>query len=128
MAALYGESEAVRELLNYVPSQSRSELPATINYSLVKVYVQHYVHLSQPNDYDYILQELGTEADLTPLHLASYAGSDDAVRALLNSPGTSVDSATSPAGYTSLHLACLGGHVGVVGLLLSRSTTLLHVS
>ena len=30
-------------------------------------------------------------------------------------------------GYTALHLACLTGHVGVVGLLLSRSTELLKV-
>ena len=36
-------------------------------------------------------------------------------------------SASSPSGYTALHLACLSGHVGVVGLLLSRSTELLKV-
>ena len=39
-----------------------------------------------------------------------------------------VDAATSPSGLTALHLACMGGHVGVVGLLLSRSTALLRVS
>ena len=34
---------------------------------------------------------------------------------------------SNPSGYTALHLACLTGHVGVVGLLLSRSTDLLKV-
>ena len=45
----------------------------------------------------------------------------------MNSSGTSVDSATTPTGYTALHLACSQGHIGVVGLLLSRSTALLKV-
>ena len=49
------------------------------------------------------------------------------LRALLNSSGTSVEAASTPSGYTALHLACLGGHIGVVGLLLSRSTALLKV-
>ena len=35
---------------------------------------------------------------------------------------------SSPSGYTALHLACLTGHVGVVGLLISRSTDLLKVT
>ena len=35
---------------------------------------------------------------------------------------------STPSGYTALHLACLTGHVGVVGLLLSRSTDLLKVT
>lgn len=107
MAALYGEADAVRELLTHVPSQVRSEFPASMTAAVVK--------------------ELASEADLTPLHMASFSGSDDAVRALLNSPATSVDSATTPNGFTALHLACIGGHVGVVGLLISRSTSLLTV-
>jgi ankyrin repeat protein len=37
----------------------------------------------------------------------------------------SVAAQLSPSGYSALHLACLSGHVGVVGLLLSRSTELL---
>ena len=36
--------------------------------------------------------------------------------------GVSVSAQSAPSGYTALHLACLSGHVGVVGLLLSRST------
>ena len=36
-----------------------------------------------------------------------------------------VDAASEPSGYIPLHLACITGHVGVVGLLLSRSTELL---
>jgi ankyrin repeat protein len=39
--------------------------------------------------------------------------------------GVSVGAQSTPSGYTALHLACLSGHVGVVGLLLSRSTELL---
>ena len=39
-----------------------------------------------------------------------------------------VDAASEPSGYIPLHLACLTGHVGVVGLLLSRSTELLKVT
>lgn len=31
-------------------------------------------------------------------------------------------------GYNALHLACFGGHVNVVGLLLSRAADLLHSS
>lgn len=31
-------------------------------------------------------------------------------------------------GYNPLHLACFGGHITVVGLLLSRSSDLLHSS
>ena len=107
MAALYGETEAVRELLIHVPSHLRSVIPASVNSAEIK--------------------ELSSEEDLTALHLASFSGSDDVVRALLNSSGTSVDSATTPTGYTALHLACSQGHIGVVGLLLSRSTALLKV-
>ncbi len=39
-----------------------------------------------------------------------------------------VDAASEPSGYIPLHLACITGHVGVVGLLLSRSTELLKVT
>ena len=107
MAALCGKAEALRELLNHVPSHLRSELPASEATSVVK--------------------ELSNEADLTSLHLASLAGSDDAVRALLNSPSTTVEATSQPSGFSAIHYACYGGHIGVVGLLLSRSTALLQV-
>ena len=107
MAALYGEVDAVRELLNHVPSHLKSDFPASEATSVAK--------------------EFGNDADLTPLHLASFAGCDDAVRALLNSPATTVDAKSTPRGYTAIHYACLGGHIGAVGLLLSRSTSLLQV-
>ena len=42
-------------------------------------------------------------------------------------PQVEVAARSNPSGYTALHLACLTGHVGVVGLLLSRSTDLLKV-
>lgn len=37
-----------------------------------------------------------------------------------------VDAATTENGFNPLHLACFGGHITVVGLLLSRSAELLH--
>ena len=74
-----------------------------------------------------LIEDLCYESDLTPLHLASYSGSENVVRAVLNQAGVEVAARSSPAGYTALHLACLTGHVGVVGLLLSRSTELLGV-
>lgn len=37
-----------------------------------------------------------------------------------------VDAATVENGFNPLHLACFGGHITVVGLLLSRSAELLH--
>ena len=43
-------------------------------------------------------------------------------------PVRQVDAASEPSGYIPLHLACITGHVGVVGLLLSRSTELLKVT
>ena len=74
-----------------------------------------------------LIEALCYEADLTPIHLAAYSGSENVVRAVLNQPGVEVADKSTPSGYTPLHLACLSGHVGVVGLLLSRSTDLLTV-
>ena len=74
-----------------------------------------------------MVEELCYEGDLTALHLASYSGSENVVRAVLNQPKVDVAARSTPSGYTALHLACLTGHVGVVGLLLSRSTELLRV-
>lgn len=39
-----------------------------------------------------------------------------------------VEAATTENGFNPLHLACFGGHITVVGLLLSRSAELLHSS
>ena len=62
MAALYGEVDTVRELLRHVPSHLKSELPISAQTSVVK--------------------EFDNEYDLSPIHLASYSGSDDVVRFL----------------------------------------------
>lgn len=123
VAAYYGQSDTVRELLVTVPATVKSETPT--GQSLVP--------------------ELGTESGLTPLHLASYSGNENVVRLLLNSAGVQVDAGTTEnvsvdldrkfsvylnffasQGYNPLHLACFGGHVSIVGLLLSRSAELLH--
>ena len=74
-----------------------------------------------------IAPELAGESELTALHLAAYSGSEDVVRVLLNSSGVNVEGGCKPSGYIPLHLAALRGHVGVVGLLLSRSTSLLKI-
>ena len=50
------------------------------------------------------------------------------MRTLLNSSGVQVDAASKTYGYTALHLASMRGFTGVVGLLLSRSTSLLKAS
>lgn len=70
LAALYGEVEALRELLTHIPSQLKSELPGTVSSSVV--------------------QEFATEYDLTPIHMASYSGSDDVVIHVHKNPLTAV--------------------------------------
>ena len=105
IAAYYGEEEITRELFKFIPAVTKSAQPTKPENALI--------------------MDLCYESDLTPLHLASFSGSESCVRAILNQPRIQVDCATHPSGYTPLHLACLSGHVGVVGLLLSRSTDLL---
>ena len=105
--AFFGEEEIARELFKHIPAHTKSTLPTKPENALI--------------------EDLCYECDLTALHLASYSGSENVVRAILNQPAVDVKSPSSPGGYTALHLACLTGHVGVVGLLLSRSTALLSV-
>ena len=69
--------DTVRELLTHVPAGSKSELPATPQHA--------------------IAMDLSTESDLTPLHLAAYSGSENVVRALLNSSGVQVDAGSNPS-------------------------------
>lgn len=107
VAAYYGEEDICRELFKHIPAVTKSSLPTKPENALV--------------------EELCYEGDLTALHLASYSGSENVVRAVLNQPNVDVAARSNPSGYTALHLACLSGHVGVVGLLLSRSTDLLKV-
>ena len=107
-ASYYGEEDICRELFKHIPAPTKSSLPTKPENAMV--------------------EELCYEGDLTALHLASYSGSENVVRAVLNQPKVDVAARSSPSGYTALHLACLTGHVGVVGLLLSRSTELLRVA
>ena len=107
IAAFFGEEEIARELFKHIPAHTKSTLPTKPENALI--------------------EDLCYECDLTALHLASYSRSANVVRAILNQPAVDVKSPSSPSGYTALHLACLTGHVGVVGLLLSRSTELLQV-
>ena len=64
----------VQELLTEVPAGLRSETPEP-GLALVR--------------------SLGTEAGLTPLHLAAMAGNENAMRLLLNSPGAQTDAVTN---------------------------------
>jgi ankyrin repeat protein len=73
--------DVVRELLTHVPASLKSELPASAGHS--------------------IAPELAGESELTPLHLAAYSGSENVVRALLNSSGVQVDAASAPAVSTT---------------------------
>ncbi|ROT61622.1 putative serine/threonine-protein phosphatase 6 regulatory ankyrin repeat subunit B isoform X3 [Penaeus vannamei] len=103
IAAHYGQSEIVRELLSHIPATIKSEPPI----------------LSGGRPF---LPDLGAEADLTPLHLAAHQGNEGVVRILFNIPGVQPDVSSRLNGYIPLHLACIGGHTSVVGLLLSKST------
>ncbi|XP_043191074.1 uncharacterized protein LOC122364585 [Amphibalanus amphitrite] len=106
VAAFYGEADIVRELLQHVPATLKSETPTAATSSFIR--------------------ELGSESGLTPLHMAAYSGKENIVRLLMNSPGVQVDATTNLNAYIPLHLACVGGHTAVAGLLLSRSTDQLH--
>lgn len=69
--------DTVRELLAHVPANSKSEAPSGANHA--------------------IAPELASEAELTPLHLAAYSGSEDVVRVLLNSSGVKVEGGCKPS-------------------------------
>ncbi|XP_042235992.1 serine/threonine-protein phosphatase 6 regulatory ankyrin repeat subunit B-like, partial [Homarus americanus] len=103
IAAYYGQTEIVRELLSHIPATIKSDPPI----------------LSGGRPF---LPDLGAEADLTPLHLAAHEGNEGVVRILFNIPGVQPDVTSRLNGYIPLHLACIGGHTSVVGLLLSKST------
>lgn len=106
IAAFYGQTETVRDLLQYIPATSGTDPPISLQTAFIR--------------------ELGTESGLTPLHMAAYSGEENVVRLLLNFEGVQVDAPTANLGFNPLHLACGGGHTSVVGLLLSRSSELLE--
>ena len=97
-----------RELFKHIPAHTKTTLPTKPENALIPA--------------------LAYECQLSSIHLASYSGSDHVVRALLNQAGVEVGDKSSPSEFTPLHLACLTGHVGVVGLLISRSTDLLKAT
>ncbi|VBB32268.1 unnamed protein product [Acanthocheilonema viteae] len=104
IAAYYGNSDFVMEMLKYVPANLRSEPPI-------------YNH--------YVVKEFATEYGFTPLHLAAQSGHDSLVRMLLNQ-GVQVDATSTTMSVIPLHLAAQQGHIAVVGMLLSRSTQQQH--
>ncbi|ODM89562.1 Ankyrin-3 [Orchesella cincta] len=106
IAAYYGQTETVRELLQFIPATSGTDPPLTVATAFIR--------------------ELGTESKMTPLHMAAYSGEENVVRLLLNFEGVQADAPTQNFGFNPLHLACRGGHTTVVGLLLSRSSELLE--
>ncbi len=73
VAAYYGQSDFVNEMLKYVPASARSEPPI-------------YNHL--------VVKEFATEYGFTSLHLAAQSGHDSLVRMLLNQ-GVQVDATST---------------------------------
>ncbi|CAG9537301.1 unnamed protein product [Cercopithifilaria johnstoni] len=104
IAAYYGNSDFVMEMLKYVPASLRSEPP---------IYNHH------------VVKEFASEYGFTPLHLAAQSGHDSLVRMLLNQ-GVQVDATSTTMSVIPLHLAAQQGHIAVVGMLLSRSTQQQH--
>lgn len=69
--------DTVRELLTHVPASVKSEQPTNPNYAITK--------------------DLAGESNLTALHMAAYSGSENVVRALLNSSGVDVEGGCVPS-------------------------------
>lgn len=97
IAAYYGNSDFVSEMLKNVPASVRSEPPI-------------YNHL--------VVKEFSQEYGFTPLHLCAQSGHDSLVRMLLNQ-GVQVDATSTTMNVIPLHLAAQQGHIAVVGMLLS---------
>lgn len=81
IAAFYGKADFCREMLEHVPANIISEIPAN-NQSL---------------------HELKLEAGLTPLHLAAFSGHEGVIRLLLNSPNVEVEVASAKTDSIPLH-------------------------
>ncbi|CAB1350814.1 unnamed protein product [Coregonus sp. 'balchen'] len=102
VAARFGQVDFVREILTKVPATMRSDTPNSNSREGIPVH--------QPP----------LESGYTPLHLAAQSGHESVTdRPPVPPP--------SPQGSTPLHLAAQNGHMSVVGLLLSRSSSLLHL-
>ncbi|UXI23316.1 orphan G-protein coupled receptor 40 [Sarcoptes scabiei] len=99
VAAAFGQTECVSEMLPIVPATIKSERPL----------------IDPSGDYG-----------ITPLHLAAQSGHENVVRLLLNSKGVQVAAPTEVAGTIPMHLAAQGGHLLVAGLLISRTSDQLH--
>ena len=77
-SAFFGEEEIARELFKHIPAHTKSTLPTKPENALV--------------------EDLCYECDLTALHLASYSGSENVVRAILNQPMVDVKGPSTPSG------------------------------
>nr|XP_046909522.1 uncharacterized protein LOC124490979 [Dermatophagoides farinae] len=99
VAAAFGQTECVSEMLPIVPATIKSERPL----------------IDPSGDYG-----------ITPLHLASQSGHENVVRLLLNSKGVQVEAPTEVVGTIPMHMAAQGGHLLVAGLLISRTSEQLH--
>ena len=75
-AAYYGEEDICRELFKHIPAPTKSSMPTKPENAMV--------------------EELCYESDLTALHLASYSGSENVVRAVLNQPKVTIIILTRP--------------------------------
>ncbi|KRZ56108.1 Ankyrin-1 [Trichinella nativa] len=107
IAAYHGQREFTQAMIAHVSAICKSAVPSKGN--------------------PFIVSGLGNEYCLTPLHMAAMSGDEGLVRMLLNIPGVQVDSCSVNMNIIPLHLAAETGHLAVVGQLLSRSTSQVHM-
>ena len=77
-------------MFKHIPAHTKSTLPTKPENALV--------------------EDLCYECDLTALHLASYFGSENVVRAIFNQPGVDVKQPSSPSGLQSCITANIFDH------------------
>ncbi|XP_055354551.1 ankyrin-3-like [Paramacrobiotus metropolitanus] len=100
IAAYYGQMNFLREVLEHVPVDTKSEQP-TVNNAFVK--------------------ETAAEPGLTALHLACKAGQDDVIRLLLTFPECDPDATSTTTGAVPFHFAARSGNIAAANLLMGRA-------
>ena len=78
IAAYFGEEEITRELFKHIPAYTTTSQPTRPENALIPELCY------ESGDQAIIYHNLKHPSDLTALHLASYSGSENVVRAILN--------------------------------------------